>query len=77
MTQAVGSPEMFSEWDAWQRVVGALKGASASIDINQEAHLCRAIELWGETLVALRMLTDEATRARLLDEAIDKFNATL
>jgi hypothetical protein len=41
---------MFTEWQAWQNVVKALKGASASIDINVEDTLARALEVWGEEL---------------------------
>jgi hypothetical protein len=54
---------MRAEYDAWRHVVQHWPG---SIDDPKFNKLVKAIELWGEYLVALRMNQDALKRARIL-----------
>lgn len=67
-------PGMYDEWQAWQRVVDALRNASASIDINEEPTLAAAIEMWGELLVRLRLSQDPDIVDQALDDKIARYN---
>jgi hypothetical protein len=67
-------PEMWDEWQAWHRVCDALKGASASIDINEEPLLAAAIEMWGELLACLRMTQPAEVCEEALNDKIAAYN---
>lgn len=70
-------PWMYEEWQAWQRVVDALKHASASIDINEEPILAAAIEMWGEVLTQLRFHQPEQVCRKAFDDKITVYNELL
>jgi hypothetical protein len=67
-------PQMWGEWQAWHRVCDALKGASPSIDINEEPLLAAAIEMWGELLARLRMTQPAEVCEEALTDKIAAYN---
>ena len=71
-------PWMLKEWEAWQRVAAIWPGTPLP-DMNHPRWnlLVRAIQCWGENLVALRVRQTEAIREQALTDAVDRYNAEL
>lgn len=67
-------PQAKAEWDAWQLVVKHWPG---NIDDPQFNTLVKAIQLWGEYLVALRVTQDEAMRDKARADYHARYNSSL
>ena len=67
--------QMKDEWEMWQRVCAALRTRGIDVNDSSANPTMRAIEAWGEVLVALRMTQSPAVRADALANALANYRA--
>lgn len=67
---------MNNEWQAWQQVVEQFKQLDMDINATRCTPLVRAIELWGEELVRLRVGQTPEIRRKALREKQELFQTT-
>jgi hypothetical protein len=67
---------MGSEYEAWRNVMAEWLAADLpGINDSKWNPLVRAIELWGECLVSLRLSQSPEDRFQILSEAVAKYEA--
>lgn len=66
-----------NEWEAWQDVVAEWRALVPGLDLNDTrcSPLVRAVELWAEKLVALRLAQDPVTRHNACAEKHHAYDA--
>jgi hypothetical protein len=66
--------KMLDEWNAWQRVVAEFDGLGIDMNEDRCERVVRAIALWAEVLVTLRMGQGIRERNAALKDKVERWN---